>query len=220
MQNLWGRLLRKAGGKPAPRAITVVSGLPRSGTSLMMKMLAAGGLPLLTDHNRPADEDNPHGYYEFERVKQLERGDLGWLAMARGKAVKVISALLPHLPPTYSYRVLFMEREMDEVLASQRKMLARLQPAEVDIAPDEEMAALLAQHLSRTREWLDQQSYITTLYVHYHKLIQDGHTEAECIARFLGVSLDAQAMAHAIDPALYRNRVPAGSERNSRIDRG
>jgi hypothetical protein len=210
MQSLWGRVLRLAGGKPAPGRITIVSGLPRSGTSLMMKMLAAGGLPLLIDHNRPADEDNPHGYYEFERVKQLERGDLGWLATARGKAVKVISALLPHLPPTYSYRVIFMEREIDEVMASQRKMLARLQPAEMDVAPDEEMAALLEHHLRTTRAWIEQQSHLTAHYVSYHKLMQDSHAEAERIAGFLDSSLDAPAMVRAIDPTLYRNRTQSG----------
>lgn len=210
MQGIWGRMLRLAGAKPAPGRITVVSGLPRSGTSLMMKMLAAGGLPLLTDHNRPADEDNPHGYYEFERVKQLERGDMGWLATARGKAVKVISALLPHLPPTYSYQVIFMEREIDEVIASQRKMLARLQPNEIDDAPDDEMAALLAHHLDTTRTWLDQQTHLSTLYASYHKVMQEGHTEAERIARFLDTPLDTQAMVRVIDPTLYRNRAPAG----------
>lgn len=198
------------GGKPAPGVVTVVSGLPRSGTSLMMKMLAAGGLPILTDHQRPADEDNPHGYYEFERVKQLERGDMGWLAGARGKAVKVISALLPHLPPTYSYQVIFMEREIDEVLASQRKMLARLQPDTIDDTPDGEMATLLAHHLDFTRAWLGQQTHLSTLYVSYHRVMQESQVEADRIVRFLDRPLDARAMVHAIDPTLYRNRTPAG----------
>lgn len=211
MQGLWHRLRGVTGRMAARDTITVVSGLPRSGTSLMMKMLAAGGLPLLTDQNRPADEDNPHGYYEFARVKQLERGDVGWLATAKGKAVKVISALLPHLPPVYSYQVIFMERDMGEVLASQRKMLARLQPDEVDAAPDEEIAAVLAQHLDTTRTWLDRQTNVTALYVLYHELVQDSHAQVARIGRFLETPLDVQAMVAAIDPALYRNRTPGST---------
>ena len=107
--------------KPVP--ITVVSGLPRSGTSMMMKMLEAGGVPLIIDNLRTSDEDNPAGYYEFEPVKKLGKGDSGWLADAQGKAVKVIAALLVHLPAAYTYQIIFMHREMSEILASQRKML-------------------------------------------------------------------------------------------------
>ena len=103
--------------------ITVVSGLPRSGTSMMMKMLEAGGIPPVTDELRTADEDNPKGYYEFERVKAMDQGDTSWVVGARGKVVKVISALLKHLPPGEQYRVVFVRRNMPEILASQRKML-------------------------------------------------------------------------------------------------
>ena len=106
-------------------AIIVVSGLPRSGTSMLMKMLDAGGVPPLTDNIRTADEDNPKGYYEFERVKALDKGDTAWVADAHGKSVKVISALLKHLPADQSYRVVYVRRNMDEILASQRKMLVR-----------------------------------------------------------------------------------------------
>src|SRR5687768_1736541 len=104
--------------------ITVVSGLPRSGTSMMMKMLEAGGLEPVVDHVRKPDEDNPKGYYEFERVKALEN-DREWLPEAKGKFVKVISMLLRHLPADHRFKVIFMQRNMPEVLASQKKMLVR-----------------------------------------------------------------------------------------------
>ena len=106
-------------------AIIVVSGLPRSGTSMMMKMLAEGGLEPVTDALRRADEDNPNGYFEFEPVKQLADGQDAWLDGAGGKLVKVISALLEHLPARHQYKVVFMEREIKEILASQQKMLQR-----------------------------------------------------------------------------------------------
>jgi len=108
-----------------PKAIIIVSGLPRSGTSMMMKMLEAAGLEILTDHLRAADDNNPKGYYEFERVKQLKAGDFDWLPQARGKVVKIISALLEYLPNQYEYKIIFMRRNMDEVLSSQRQMLMR-----------------------------------------------------------------------------------------------
>ncbi len=128
--------------------IVVVSGLPRSGTSMIMKMLEAGGLPVLTDGLRAADEDNPKGYYEVERVKGLaEETDKGWLAEARGKGIKVISYLLKSLPPQFNYRVVFIRREIEEVLASQRKMLARR--GETEETPPERMRALFEDDLWR-----------------------------------------------------------------------
>jgi hypothetical protein len=105
--------------------IVVVSGLPRSGTSMMMKMLQAGGIGIMTDNLRVADENNPKGYYEFERVKQLDKGDNAWVAEAQGKVIKVISYLLEFLPADFHYKVIFMRREMAEILASQRHMLER-----------------------------------------------------------------------------------------------
>jgi len=110
---------------PSDETITVVSGLPRSGTSMMMQMLGAGGLAVLTDGKRGADADNPRGYYEYEAVKSLGQ-DASWLASAGGKAVKIVSALLIHLPDGFDYRVIFMRRPIAEVLASQRAMLDRL----------------------------------------------------------------------------------------------
>src|SRR3954447_12968927 len=119
--------------------VIVVSGLPRSGTSLMMNMLQAGGVPIVTDAQRIADDDNPKGYFELERVKQMGRGDVDWVGDSHGKAVKVISYLLKNLPPTSSYKVLFMRRRLPEVLASQKKMLIR-RGEPTDAVPDAQMA--------------------------------------------------------------------------------
>jgi hypothetical protein len=118
-------MFSKRKNKDLAERIVVVSGLPRSGTSMMMKMLEAGGIPVLTDYEREADEDNPKGYFEFERVKNLKDGDDAWLPQAKGKVVKVIAALLTDLPSSYEYEVIFMRRAMPEILASQRQMLIR-----------------------------------------------------------------------------------------------
>jgi hypothetical protein len=203
LRNLFGRREEK-------HSIIVVSGLPRSGTSLMMKMLEAGGVPLLTDAIRQADEDNPQGYYEFERVKGLDKGDVAWLPTAQGKGVKVISALLRYLPPTYTYRILFLERDLDEILASQRKMLARRHPEPAELTAEEmaedDMAAVLTRHLHETRRWLDSQSNMTTLYVSYRELLQAASPQLRQIQHFLAVPLDTAQMLGVIDPSLYRNR--------------
>lgn len=196
--------LRKLFQADDRKTITLVSGLPRSGTSMMMKMLEAGGIPPLTDEIREADADNPKGYYEFERVKKLDKGDGDWLAKAEGKAVKVISALLQHLPETYDYRVIFMERHMPEILASQRKMLERR--GEADEMDDEKMSALFEKHLQQVKEWLAQQDNFSVLYVHYSEALADARSQAERVNAFLGAALDIDKMAGTVDPDLYRNR--------------
>jgi hypothetical protein len=190
---------------PSSEPIIVVSGLPRSGTSLMMNMLRAGGVPIVTDEQRTADEDNPRGYFELERVKQLARGDVSWVQEANGQAVKVISALLEHLPPTAHYRVLFMQRRLPEVLASQRKMLER-RGEPTDTVPDEKMAALFEKHLEKIDGWLKQQPNFSVLYVPYHELAEQPAAQLDRIIAFLGLTLDREAMLSAVDPALYRNR--------------
>jgi hypothetical protein len=185
-------------------AIVVVSGLPRSGTSMMMKMLEAGGVPVLTDRVRTADEDNPKGYYEFERVKQIEH-DQAWLPDAQGKVVKMIAALLKHLPDEYQYKVIFMRRHIDEVLASQRQMLVR-RGEPTDTVPDEKMAELFGKHVERVEAWLDAQPNMDVLYVHYSDVLADPGGQAERLNRFLDGVLDAEAMAQVVDPDLYRQR--------------
>jgi hypothetical protein len=185
--------------------IVVVSGLPRSGTSMIMKMLEAGGLAVLTDGLRAADEDNPKGYYEVERVKGLAReADKGWLAEARGKGLKVISYLLKSLPPRFNYRVVFIRREMEEVLASQRKMLARR--GEAEDTPPERMRALFEDDLWRASYQLKRRPEFETLELHYSAVLARPLEEARRLAAFLGGGLDVEAMAAAVDPQLYRNR--------------
>lgn len=184
--------------------ITIVSGLPRSGTSMMMKMLEAGGLPVLTDHVRTADADNPKGYYEFERVKQIEE-DQAWLPEARGKVVKMIAALLKHLPPDHRYKVVFMQRHIDEVLASQRKMLVH-GGEPVDRIPDERMADLFEKHVDRVEAWLAEQPHMDVLYVAYSDVLANPLDQALRINQFLGGNLDVEGMVGVVDPNLYRQR--------------
>lgn len=186
------------------RSITIVSGLPRSGTSMMMKMLEAGGMEVLTDEIRTADEDNPRGYYEFERVKQVE-DDKDWLPDAQGKVVKMIGALLKHLPPDYAYEIVFMERRIEEVLASQQRMLVR-RGEPTDAISDERMAALFAKHVKQVKAWIAEQPNVNVLYIHYSDILANPDEQARRLNRFLGSNLDEKAMAEMVDPNLYRQR--------------
>ena len=184
--------------------ITIVSGLPRSGTSLMMSMLDAGGMPLLVDHQRQADEDNPKGYFEYEKVKKL-KADRSWLPAAQGKAIKVISALLSELPPEYRYKIIFMRRDMHEILASQRKMLVRRGERD-DGVGDEAMASIFTRHLQQAEHWLAQQQNMTVLYVDYARLVRSPAELARAVNAFLGGRLNEQKMLAVVDPALHRQR--------------
>lgn len=184
--------------------ITIVSGLPRSGTSMMMKMLEAGGMQVLTDHIRAADADNPKGYYEFERVKQIAR-DQSWLPEAKGKAVKIISELLKHLPPNYDYKVIFMRRQIEETLASQRQMLIR-RGETASRASDKRLAELFRRHLVWLDSRLKKQTNMGLVYVDYGAVIANPAEQAKRINQFLHRRLDAGAMAGVVDPALYRQR--------------
>lgn len=184
--------------------ITIVSGLPRSGTSMMMKMLQAAGMPVLTDQIRAADEDNPEGYYEFERVKQIEE-DKAWLPEAQGKVVKMIAALLKHLPLEYPYKVIFMRRNIEEVLASQREMLIR-RGEPTDTIPDQRMAALFDKHVTQVEAWLAEQPNFEFLYVDYGEVLEKPLEQAKRVSQFLDYALDIEKMAAVVDPALYRQR--------------
>jgi hypothetical protein len=184
--------------------VIVVSGLPRSGTSMMMKMLEAGGMQVVTDNIRTADEDNPKGYYEFERVKQIEH-DKAWLPDAQGKAIKMIATLLRHLPLDYCYEVLFMERKIEEVLASQRQMLIR-RGEPTDAVSDEKMGELFDRHVERVKSWLDEQPNMKVLYVSYNNVVASPLEQSKRIDQFLSGALDTGRMASVIDPGLYRQR--------------
>ena len=184
--------------------VTVVSGLPRSGTSLMMQALDVGGIPPLTDGERAADEDNPRGYYELEGVKQIRQDD-SFLDAAPGKAVKLIHALVTSLPARQPYRVIMMRRDLDEVLRSQSAMLERSDRSGAKLT-DEALKASFQQQMDKACAWLDRQPNIQRLDVDYASLIADPEREMQRVAAFLGGELDAQAMAKTVDPSLYRNR--------------
>lgn len=198
---------------PAPNAtgtallpdwVTVVSGLPRSGTSLMMQMLGSGGMPLLADAHRPPDADNPRGYFEYEPAKATKT-DARWVAGGVGKAVKLVHLLLPDLPDGYAYRVVLMGRDMSEVLASQRAMLDRLGRRGADLSP-ERLAEVFAAQLRRVRDWAARRPHVALLDVDYHHVIQDPAGQARRVNQFLGGRLDERAMSAAVEPTLYRQR--------------
>ena len=185
--------------------IIVVSGLPRSGTSMMMRMLAEGGLSILTDEQRRADDDNPNGYFELEVVKQLREGDSAWLKDAHGKVVKVISSLLEFLPQENHYKIIFMERNSRETLASQKKMLDhRGQEAKLS---DAEMEQQFQSHLAALKPWLVRQPNMEVLYVNYNALMAEPKPFCERITNFLDLPLDQSHMLDVPDTQLYRNRV-------------
>ncbi|MFP3940728.1 MAG: sulfotransferase family protein [Thermoanaerobaculia bacterium] len=192
------------------RPVVVVSGLPRSGTSMAMKMLEAGGLELVTDHQRTADVDNPKGYFEDERVKDLaEAEDASWVTEARGRAIKVVSSLLPHLPRELNYRLLFMRRHLEEVVASQNKMLERR--GETSETPDDRMMELYAGHLRRVDAMLRHAPHFRWIDLHYSSVLERPSEAAERVRNFLGMDLDVERMAGAVDEGLYRNRAEAAA---------
>lgn len=168
-------------------------------------MLEAGGMTVLTDHIRTADDDNPKGYYEFERVKKIPTGDIEWMEDAKGKAVKVISELLKFLPATYEYKVIFMHRKIEEIVKSQNKMLMNLgKPASSD---DFLVSELLLKHVSNLRNWLDKQNNITVLDIDYNQLIADPNPFLSDINNLFDNALSVEKMKQAVDLKLYRNRI-------------
>lgn len=199
------RLFSGFGNKDsAGQPIIVVSGLPRSGTSMMMKMLEEGGLSVVTDELRGADTDNPNGYFELEAVKQLSVGNVAWLSNADGKVVKVISALLEFLPPMYSYQIIFMEREIQEILASQRKMLRNRN--EDSSVGDAEIEEQFRKHLSILRPWLARQPNMDVIYVSYNTLMSDPEPLCKRVVEFIHAPLDLSRMLTVPHDKLYRNR--------------
>lgn len=184
--------------------ITIVSGLLRSGTSLMMQMLVAGGMTALADGERKADDDNPRGYLEWERIKTLPN-DPGCIAEAEGKIVKVISRLLLSLPAGHEYRVIFMQRPIGEVLASQDQMMRRRGTFKEGANPAI-IAGAFEKHLREVDAWLAARSYVQLLRVSYHDVLGKAAEVARQVAEFLDVRVDRGAMVQQIDQSLYRNR--------------
>jgi hypothetical protein len=202
---------------PTDSFITIVSGLPRSGTSMMMRILQAGGLPVLSDGVRRADQDNPNGYYEFEAVKRIKQ-DASWIPAARGKAVKMVYALLYDLPPTEHYRILFMKRRLEEVVRSQEVMLHRMGAPDEPV-PTNELVAGFERAVRAVDAWMARQPHMRSLSVDYNQIISDPAPTIDQVRSFLGgdsgesrgtpmnpALLDRQAMIAAIDPSLYRQR--------------
>jgi len=195
---------RSDAAPPADRAqvVTVVAGLPRAGTSMAMQMLAAAGLPAFTDDHRPPDSDNPRGYFEHQQATKLHR-DASWVPQARGKAVKIVAHLLPFLPPGEQYRLIFMHRDMREVVASQKAMLERLGRKGGDLA-EARLMRTYTQQLMRVQTWLRRHPEIPVLAVNYAEALANPAATAARLARFLGEPFDAQAAAAAIEPSLRR----------------
>jgi len=202
MKRMNFRLFQKKDQDPF---IPIVSGLPRSGTSLMMSMLAAGGVEVLTDQLRTPDDDNPVGYFELEDVKKLMKGEHSWLARSNGKAVKVISTLLPYLPDGYHYRIIFMRRAIEEVLASQRKMLQN-RGENPDKVSDDQMAQMFEKDLQQSEHWINSQAHASCIDINYKQLINNPGPIVAEINTFLGGGLDEDQMLGVIDPSLYRQR--------------
>jgi LPS sulfotransferase NodH len=184
--------------------ITIVSGLPRSGTSLMMQMLTAGGMTAVSDGERRADDDNPKGYLEWERIKQLPK-DPALIQEGEGKVVKVISQLLLSLPANHEYRVIFMQRPLPEVMASQDEMLRRR--GNYDAAVDQSaIVDAFRDHLYKVHSWVSSQPNIKMLRLPYHDVVRDPKAASVQIAEFLGTPLNTDAMAQQVDGSLYRQR--------------
>jgi len=196
------RAFRRKQGEP----VVVVSGLPRSGTSMLMKMLDAGGMEIMTDRERVADIDNPKGYFEYERVKNLEKeSDKSYVRAGRGKVLKVISFLIKDLPDDNDYRVIFMRRDLDEVLASQNKMIQRLGTTD-STAAEEAMKEAYRNDIVRTRLLCKNRPNFELIEIHYKNTIEDPAATARSVNAFLGGHLDEAAMREAVDGSLYRNR--------------
>ena len=184
--------------------VTIVSGLPRSGTSMMMQMIHAGGVPALTDEIRTADEDNPKGYYEFEPVKKTKE-DPSWLKRAPGLVVKMVYRLLYDLPAEYNYRVVYMRRKLEEVVASQNVMLER-SGKEGGGLSDDKLLAVFRAEIDKSNKWLAQQKNFKVLYINYNEMLQDPKPHIVKLNEFLGGDLNTEAMMNIVDPTLYRQK--------------
>ena len=186
------------------KIITVVSGLPRSGTSMMMKMLAQGGMATLTDSIRTRDVHNPEGYYEYEPVKKLPCGQTEWLDKAAGKAVKIIAGLLEYLPNGYSYKVIFMERHIEEIVASQQKLL-EFRKESMSLG-DDKIISTLSEHVRKVKTWLRLKPGVSLLEVNYNVVLLNPAKVVPLVNKFFGGWLDETAMVNAVRLDLYRNR--------------
>tara|TARA_B100000745_G_scaffold192222_1_gene126360 strand:+ start:3232 stop:3891 length:660 start_codon:yes stop_codon:yes gene_type:complete len=185
--------------------VIVVSGLPRSGTSMMMKMLDAAALSIMTDNERAADEDNPKGYFEYARVKDLkDEADKSWVREARGQVLKVISHLLETLPDENFYRVILVRRDFDEIIASQNKMLERR--GEENQVADSTVKEAYIRHLVDIRYMVRRRPNFEMIEVQFMQAMEAPRIFATDVNKFLGGNLDVESMMAVVDLELYRNR--------------
>ncbi len=191
-----------------PSLVVIVSGLPRSGTSMMMRMIAAGGVPALVDNIRRADEDNPRGYYEYEPVKKTKE-DPSWLESAGGRVVKMVYRLLYDLPDGREYRIVFMQRNLDEVVASQDVMLSRL-GREGGSLGKQKLVSLFEQQLGEFDGWIRRRPNFKILYVNYNETLRDPQATVRAVNKFLDGKLDVAAMDKVVERNLYRQRAKPG----------
>jgi predicted AlkP superfamily phosphohydrolase/phosphomutase/tetratricopeptide (TPR) repeat protein len=202
--------------EPSGKTFVVVSGLPRSGTSLMMQMLDAGGVSLITDHQRTADVDNPKGYLEWEAIKKIaDQPDLLDAPDHEGKAFKAVSMLLKSLPKKHAYRVIFMVRPVEEVVESQGKMIRRLGTDGGDLN-EAEMTRGLRSHLNDTVRWMKAAPNVEFIAVQYPSLVANPESVVPALCEFLGDTIRSPAaMSKVVDQDLYRNRQPESTDSNT-----
>lgn len=175
---------------------------------MMMRMLAAGGMEVVTDNIRQADTHNPYGYYEVEQAKKLPE-DASFLGHAHGKAIKIVSPLLYHLPTDKTYKIIFMKRHIEEILASQKTMLEKLNTQAYSDNNDH-MRGTFKHHLDEVLLWIDRQGNMDVIYIHYNDVIDDPYGNSQRVNQFLGNGLDVQRMADAVDKTLYREKAARG----------
>jgi len=169
----------------------------------MMQMLVAGGMTPLSDGERQADADNPRGYLEWERIKTLPK-DPSCIAEGEDKVVKVISRLLLSLPSGHEYRVIFMQRPLAEVLASQDAMMKRR--GTYKDANSAAITGAFEKHLREVYAWMDTKPFVTSFRLPYHDVLSQPADVSQKLSTFLGLALDLKAMCEQVDSSLYRNR--------------
>ena len=184
--------------------VTIVSGFPRSGTSMMMQILQAGGMPVLCDDISRANEHNPRGYLEYSKTRTIVK-DSSWIKDAKGMAIKVMAVHLRFIPPEHNYRVIFMRRNVDEIIFS-REIMSRKSGRSIAIGVPEFNPEWYNRILNRCSEWMLSQNNIVTYYCDYNDMISNTKEGIDRLNDFLIPNLDTNAMISAVDPKLYRQR--------------
>lgn len=185
--------------------IIVVTGLPRSGTSLVMQILQSMGIDLFTDNKRSPDQSNPRGYFEHELVKTIEY-DTSWIKKVEGKAIKIVSPLLVYLPNNYNYKIIFMDRVLDEIVQSQEKMLLVNGVPNPQIEP-EVIKQIFIKDLKQAWSWIRELSHSESLEISHSKLLKKPESELEKVNGFLNIKVDLENTLKVIDKKLYRSMI-------------